>query len=133
MTILEKIKEDQLKARKEGDQATASNLTYLLGQLTQKKDPTDQDAIDLIRATVKSTKTAYGEDIPESVVFDIQVMEAYLPAFITSDEISEFLDKAVAGGDKITKGYMGKINLFAKAQGKLVNNQEASLILQAYL
>lgn len=133
MTILEKIKQDQLNARKEGDTAKASNLTFLLGQLSQKKAPTDQDAIDLIRATVKSTKAAYKDELPASVSYDIQIMEAYLPMELSDDEIVDFLDKARDNGDKITKAYMGKINLFAKSQGKIVNNANASLILQAYL
>lgn len=133
MTIVEKIKEDQLGARKAGDTAKASNLTFLLGQLTQKKDPTDQDAIDLIRATVKSTKAAYKDGLPASVVYDIEIMEAYLPQELSDDEIYAFLDNARDNGDKITKAYMGKINLFAKSQGKIVNNANASLILNAYL
>lgn len=133
MTLVEKIKQDQLNARKEGDTAKASNLTFLLGQLSQKKAPTDQDAIDLIRATVKSTKAAYKDELPASVSYDIQIMEAYLPMELSDDEIIDFLDKARDNGDKITKAYMGKINLFAKSQGKIVNNANASLILQAYL
>lgn len=133
MTLVEKIKQDQLNARKEGVTAKASNLTFLLGQLSQKKAPTDQDAIDLIRATVKSTKAAYKDELPASVSYDIQIMEAYLPMELSDDEIIDFLDKARDNGDKITKAYMGKINLFAKSQGKIVNNANASLILQAYL
>lgn len=133
MSIIEKLKVDQLNARKSGDQALASNLTFLLGQLSQKKVPTDQDAIDLIRATVKSTKAAYKDELPASVSYDIQIMETYLPKELSLDEITDFLDHARANGDKITKAYMGKINLLAKSQGKIVNNQEASLILQAYL
>lgn len=133
MTILEKIKEDQLNARKEGDTAKASNLTFLLGQLSQKKEPTDQDAIDLIRATVKSIRNSFGEAIPTTMAYDVKVMEAYLPMELSDDEIIDFLDKAHDNGDKITKAYMGKINLFAKSQGKIVNNANASLILQAYL
>jgi uncharacterized protein YqeY len=133
MTLVEKLKQDQLNARKEGDTAKASNLTFLLGQLSQKKTPTDQDAIDLIRATVKSTKAAYKDELPTSVSYDIQIMESYLPSELTDDEIYTFLDSARDSGDKITKAYMGKINLFAKAQGKIVNNANASLILQAYI
>ncbi len=133
MTILEKIKEDQLNARKEGDTAKASNLTFLLGQLSQKKEPTDQDAIDLIRATVKSIRNSFGEAIPTTMAYDVKVMEVYLPMELSDDEIIDFLDKAHDNGDKITKAYMGKINLFAKSQGKIVNNANASLILQAYL
>lgn len=133
MTIVEKIKEDQLAARKAGNVDKAANLTFLLGHLSQKKEPTDQDAIDLIRATVKSTKAVYKDGLPVSVVYDIEVMQSYLPQELTDDEIYAFLDEARDNGDKITKGYMGKINLFARSQGKLVNNQQAMLILQAYL
>jgi len=133
MNIVEKLKQDQLNARKSGDQALASNLTFLLGQLSQKKAPTDQDAIDLIRATVKSTKAAYKDELPASVSYDIQIMETYLPMELTDDEIYAFLDNARDSGDKITKAYMGKINLYAKSQGKIVNNSAASLILNAYL
>lgn len=94
MTLVEKIKQDQLNARKEGDTAKASNLTFLLGQLSQKKAPTDQDAIDLIRATVKSTKAAYKDELPASVSYDIKIMEAYLPMELSDDKIIDFLDKA---------------------------------------
>ncbi len=133
MTIIVKIKDDQLAARKAGDTVKAANLTFLLGQLSQKKEPTDQDAIDLILSTVKSTKAAYKDGLPVSVVYDIEVMQSYLPQELTDDEIVDFLDKARDNGDKITKAHMGKINMFAKSQGKLVNNSVASLILQTYL
>lgn len=133
MSIVEKIKEDQLAARKAGDTAKASNLTYILGQLSQKKDTSDEGAIALIRAFVKSSKAEYKDELPDSVAYDIQVLEAYLPQALTDDEIYAFLDAARDGGDKITKAYMGKINLFAKSQGKIVNNSNASLILNAYL
>ncbi len=133
MSIVEKIKEDQLAARKAGDTAKASNLTYILGQLSQKKDTSDEGAIALIRAFVKSSKAEYKDELPDSVAYDIQVLEAYLPQALTDDEIYAFLDAARDGGDKITKAYMGKINLFAKSQGKIVNNANASLILNAYL
>ena len=133
MTLVEKLKQDQLNARKSGDQALTSNLTFLLGQLSQKKAPTHQVAIDLIRATVKSTKDAYKDEFPASVSYDIQIMETYLPMELTDDEIYAFLDKARDSGDKITKAYMGKINLYAKSQGKIVNNPNASLSRSAYL
>lgn len=133
MSIVEKIKEDQLAARKAGDTAKASNLTYILGQLSQKKDTSDEGAIALIRAFVKSSKAEYKDELPDSVAYDIQVLEAYLPQALTDEEIYAFLDAARDGGDKITKAYMGKINLFAKSQGKIVNNSNASLILNAYL
>ncbi len=133
MSIVSKIKQDQLVARKTGQTEKAANLTFLLGQLSQKKEPTDQDAIDLIRATVKSTKAGYKDAMPASVLYDIQIMESYLPMELTDDEIYAFLDKARDSGDKITKAYMGKINMFAKSQGKIVNNTNASLILSAYL
>lgn len=133
MSIVEKIKEDQLAARKAGEASKAANLTYILGQLSQKKDTSDDGAIALIRAFVKSSKSEYKDVLPESVAYDIQVLEAYLPQELTDDEIYAFLDSARENGDKITKAYMGKINLFAKSQGKIVNNANASLIINAYL
>lgn len=133
MGIVAKMKEDQLNARKAGETSKAANLTYILGKLSQTKSEKDEDAIALIRAFVKSSKAEYKDGLPDSVAYDIEILEAYLPKELTDDEIYMFLDLARAGGDKITKAYMGKINMFAKSQGKIVNNNNASLILNAYL
>lgn len=135
MTIIEKMKEDQLTYRKSGEKDKAASLTFLLGRLSQNKNPTDEDAIALIRATVKSTRRDLEghEDKLKAFEEEIAFMESYLPKTLSEDEIRDFLDSARQNGEKITRAFMGKINLLAKRAGKIVDNAEASVILQAYL
>lgn len=141
MSLLNKIKEDQLSFRKSGDKEKAATLTYLLGILSQKKESSDADVISLIKSTIKSTKTSLEKhDDPEVVAkalatyqSEFTFLETYLPQVLTDGEVIDFFSNMVDNGDKLTKGSMGKLNLYAKSQGKLVDNNVASVILNAYL
>lgn len=133
--IIEKMKEDQLAFRKSGDKEKASTLTFLLGKLSQNKNSTDEDAIALIKSTVKSTRASLEghEEQLKQYEEEITFMESYLPAQLSEQDIRDFLDSAAKNGDKITMGFMGKINLLAKSLGKTVDNNIAKTILQSYL
>lgn len=136
MSIVAKMKEDQLAARKAGEGDKTANLTYILGKLSQIKSEKDEDAIAFVRSLIKTTRedaVAHNYTLSEKQEADLTFLAGYLPCELTDDEIYAFLDKARDSGDKITKAYMGKINMFAKSQGKIVNNVNASLILNAYL
>lgn len=141
MTLLNKIKEDQLSFRKSGEKEKAGTLTYLLGLLSQKKDASDQDVISLIQSTIKSTKTSLEKhDDPEVVAkalttyqAEFTFLESYLPQFLGDDEVIDFFSNMALNGGKLTKGSMGKLNLYAKSQGKLVDNKVAAIILNSFL
>lgn len=133
--IIEKMKADQLAFRKSGNKEKAATLTYLLGKLSQSKNSTDEDAIALIKSTVKSTRASlqgHEEQLKyyeEEIVF----MESYLPPQLSEEDIRDFLGAAVHNGDKVTMAFMGKINMLAKSSGKTVDNVLVKVILQSYL
>ncbi|UYL04433.1 hypothetical protein EPNKCIFM_00131 [Klebsiella phage KP13-16] len=133
--IIEKMKQDQLAFRKSGDKEKVATLTFLLGKLSQDKNSTDEDAIALIKSTVKSTRASLEGHEAQLKQYEEEIafMESYLPAQLSEEEIRDFLDTAVQNGDKITMSFMGKINMVAKAAGKTVDNQLAKTILQTYL
>lgn len=133
--IIEKMKADQLAFRKVGNKEKAATLTYLLGKLSQSKNPTDEDAIALIKSTVKATRASLQghEEQLKYYEEEISFMESYLPPQLSEEDIRDFLDTAVHNGDKVTMAFMGKINMLAKSSGKTVDNSLVKVILQSYL
>lgn len=142
-SLIEKVKADQLQARKDrimfnGVDVKSSLLTTLIGESqVDGKDPTDEELIKVVQKFLKNNDIflmqAKDENKRKTLVLEKNILKSYLPAELSEDDIRDFLDTAVQNGDKITRAFMGKINMLAKASGKVVDNKLASLILQSYL
>lgn len=149
MSLIEQVRKHQVEVRilshKAGheDIATLAKietavLTTLLGESqVDGKDPTDDQLVKTIQKFIKNIDQfiSISKDVltVERLKVERNALSVYLPQELTEQDIRDFLDTAVNNGDKVTKAFMGKINLLAKSSGKVVDNQLASLILQSYL
>jgi len=100
VTILETIKEDSLKARKEKDSTKASLLTTLysealmVGKNKRNDVPTDEETKATIKkfiknaTEVKEVSIAKGFGIEETKARnEISILEAYLPKGLSEEEL----------------------------------------------
>jgi len=96
MSLIEKIKAEQLEARKSRDSVRASLLTTLLGEvgLVAKNaghaNATDEEVVAMVKKFIKNN-----ESIPESArhaVHDAElaILNSYLPQQLTADQIQQF-------------------------------------------
>lgn len=143
-TLIQRVKEDQLAARKHvalgSDMAkvTVNLLTTLIGESqVDGKDPSDEELTKVIQKFIKNIDVFLLQSNDESRKVTLNqektILKSFLPPELSEEDIRDFLDTAVMNGDKITRAFMGKINMLAKASGKVVDNKLASVILDAYI
>jgi uncharacterized protein YqeY len=123
------------EARKQRDQARTLLLSTILSDIQNReielKHPaSDDDAAEVLRRGVKRRREsieAYEkgqrEDLAARERAEVKMLEEYLPAAVSPDEIRAAVRDAIAGGAKELGPLMGKIMpLFkGRADGKLVN------------
>ena len=123
------------EARKKRDQARTLLLSTILSEIQNreielKHSPTDDEAAEVLRRGVKKRREsieAYGkggrQDLVDRETAEVKMLEEFLPAAVSADEIRAAVREAIAGGAKEMGPVMGKIMpLFkGRADGKLVN------------
>ena len=134
MSILDKIKADQLIARKEKSAIKAQVLTTLLGELDTgaKRDgkiPGDTEVLALIQKFIKNidetikamgTLTIETVSSPKTVqlLIETQILESYLPQQLTEDELRVIIDDCImqeqCGGDLSKGTSMGAVMSYLK-------------------
>jgi len=98
MSLLVKIKADQLTARKEGDKARASLLTTLIGEASMvgkndgNRESTDAEVTAVIKKfadKVRETLTVLVQESDQKLVYEheLQILESYLPKQMSEDEL----------------------------------------------
>lgn len=140
MRMLLRLKKDQLKARKEKNQAVSSMLTYLIGQVT--RDPKVEATDELIKATIRSNIKALEKSLAamaqgESynlIIGDISILEAYLPAKLEGSELVTLVQTAVNSTDSKKMGdVMSKLRELAANIPVEFDGKEASVAIKALL
>lgn len=120
MTLFQKIKADQILARKQHFTSAASLLTTLLGEATAigkndgGRDPSDTEVIALMKKFIKGMDETLGYlDAAEgdnaqariAIAHEKEILSAYLPAQYSEGEL-----RTVISGIIVTEGSnMGKI------------------------
>jgi uncharacterized protein YqeY len=143
MLIINKIKEDQLQARKDRLKYLSSFLTTLLCEVSKtglddcKRESTDTEAIAVIKKFIKNSDEIL-ENLEESderfqnAKYEINILNNYLPRQLTSLELDHEIDTIIdAHGLDSIKG-LGIImkELNSKFLG-LFNGKEASQIAKS--
>jgi uncharacterized protein YqeY len=134
-TLLDRLQSDLNAARKAQDKP----LTLLLGtiladiknrRIELRRDPTDEDVVDVIRKGVKKRKEsieAYEKggrmDLVEKERAEVERLESYLPASASDDEIRAAVKAAIEGGAKQIGAVMGQVmpKLKGRADGARIN------------
>lgn len=134
-SLPERLRTAMNEARKQRDQARTRLLSTILSDIQNReielKHPaTDDEAADVLRRGVKRRREsveayekAKREDLAALESAEIKVLEEYLPAAVSPDEIRAAVRDAIAGGAKEMGPLMAKVMpLFkGRADGKVVN------------
>lgn len=120
MLLIDKIKEDQVQARKTRTDVAAKILTTLLGESSMigknaGRDTTDDEVISVIKKFIKGIDetSSYVQDIyiKDVLVQEKEILSGYLPVQLSDDTIKSYLMQAQAvlhDGLQENKGVMMK-------------------------
>lgn len=131
MGLLDQLQNAQLEARKAADKPTLSTLQVLLSevkneQIKKQKELTDDEVLSVIARQVKQLKDSKTDfekagraDLVTQVDAEISLLETYLPAQISDEEISEVVAAVVAEVGAQGPADMGKVMgpVMKKVQG----------------
>lgn len=104
MTLMNKLRADNLTARKNKDQVAASLLTTLVSEATMvgknagNRETTDEEALRVVKKFLDNAKETYnllGEskngDAIVNVLTEISILESYMPEQLTPDALKALI------------------------------------------
>jgi uncharacterized protein YqeY len=95
MTLMERIRADQLQARKSKDATAIGLLTALKGEAERvgkdmgNRETTDEEAIAMVQKFLKNARETQGLAPSDKIAAEIKLLEAYLPQQMSPDELRE--------------------------------------------
>jgi hypothetical protein len=130
-----RLQEELTAARRAQDRAATLLLGTTLSEVKNRsielnRDLTDADVIDVIRRGIKKRREsvetyekAGRAELAEKERAEVTLLERYLPAQISPDEIRVVVRAAIASGANNVGAVMGKVmpQLKGKAEGSSIN------------
>jgi len=134
-SLAERLRAAMNEARKQRDQARTLLLSTILSDIKNREielthTPTDDETAEVLRRGVKKRREsveAYEKagrtDMAATEAAEIKVLEGFLPAAVSADEIRVVVREAIAGGASEMGKLMGAVmpKFKGRADGKLVN------------
>ncbi|MBN2158658.1 MAG: GatB/YqeY domain-containing protein [Spirochaetes bacterium] len=138
MNLLEKIDADMKSAIKSGDSVRAGTLKMLKSDLAYEKGKTDKDftdaqALEVVtraakrrRESIKEFQKGNRQDLVERETAELAIVEEYLPAQMSEDEIDRFISDKLTALGEVTQKDLGRVmgeimkELKGKADGGIV-------------
>jgi uncharacterized protein YqeY len=120
--LLARMQGDLNAARKNQDKAATLLLGTILADVKNKRielrrDPTDDDVIDVLRKGIKRRRESIDmyvkggrDDLAEKERSEAALLEQYLPAQVSEEEIRAAVRAAIDGGATSMGPLMGKVN-----------------------
>ena len=141
--MLEKFNSDIIKAMKEKDQNRLMVLRMVKGALqlekiNNKKELTDELLVDVVSKQIKMRndsitefKKANRDDLVDKTQLEIDILNEYLPAQLTLDEVNAIIDEVFMSVSPSGMKDMGAImkGVTPKVKGRY-NMQEVSTIIK---
>lgn len=139
MNLQERLQEDMKKAQKEQDKLRLSVIRLLRAaiknqEIEKKSLLTDQEVIAAINSQVKRRKEAIEQyqaarrqDLAGKEEEEMKILQAYLPAALSEEELKQKIEAAVTATDAQGLKDLGKVmshlmpEISGRADGKLVN------------
>ncbi len=127
MQIADRIKSDVSSAMKAGERERVSALRLVLSELQKADKEGDADELAVLRRERKrrreaaeAYREAAREDLAEGEDFEAQLIEHYLPADVSDEELDELVRRAVAETGAKSPRDMGKVikHVMAAADGR---------------
>lgn len=136
--MFDKIKSDLLESMKSGDKFKLGVLRMLksalqMEQISLNHELNDDEVLTVIRREVKKRNSSIIEyekfnklDTVEDLKHEISILEEYLPAMLSNEEIEKIIDETIAEYDNPDIKSMGKI--IADVKTKTNGNADMSLV-----
>lgn len=136
--MFDKIKSDLLESMKSGDKFKLGVLRMLksalqMEQISLNHELNDDEVLTVIRREVKKRNSSIIEyekfnklDTVEDLKHEISILEEYLPAMLSNEEIEKIIDETIAEYDSPDIKSMGKI--IAEVKTKTNGNADMSLV-----
>ena len=127
MQIADRIKSDVSSAMKAGERERVTALRLVLSELQKADKEGDADELAVLRRERKrrreaaeAYREAAREDLAEGEDFEAQLIEHYLPADVSDEELDELVRRAVAETGAESPRDMGKVikHVMAAADGR---------------
>jgi hypothetical protein len=140
---LNRATKEAMKAREKDRVATLRMVNAALKRIEvdERRDLSDEDVSAVLNKMLKQRKDAMAqfrdakrEDLAAVEAFEIDVIEAFLPAQMDSDELQEFVAALVTKSDAKGMQDMGKVMGLLKSEGQgRVDMGKASALVRAQL
>lgn len=132
MELKARIQEDMKTAMKAHDQRRLDAIRLILAAIKQHEVDQRVPAEDAIvltildkmlkqrRDSITQYEAAKRQDLVDQENFEVQIIQAYLPAQLSASEIDQHVDAAIAAAGASSAKDMGKVmaDLKAKMQGR---------------
>lgn len=128
MSLKERITEDMKTAMRARDSARLGAIRLLLAAMKQREvderiDLADSDIVAIIDKMIKQRRDSIAqfeagkrEDLAAAERFEIEVLQAYMPQALSSEEITAAIDRAIAETAAQGMAGMGKVMAVLKPQ-----------------
>lgn len=123
MPVIEQLKEDIASAMKAGDRERVATLRLVLSELQKAEKDGETDEVAVLRRERKrrhEAATAYREagrdELADAEEAEAGVIEAYLPAELSDDELKEIVSEAVSETGAEGQADMGAVMKAAMAR-----------------
>ena len=145
MSLKERLTEDFKTAMKSKDEIAKNTINLARAAIKQvevdtRKDLTDEEIIPIIAKQVKMRKDALADfekggrtDLIDAYNKEIEVLEVYLPAQLSEDEIKKFVTETAAElGIEGGKQNMGKLMgpVMAKVKGQADGGAVKKIVME---
>ncbi len=131
--IIETIKATRLQARKDRNNAVASVLGVIMGELDRRQKHDDESCIKVISSAIDNNKLALEHaqgDHVDILNKENAVLESLLPAKISDSELDTFVSEFVLESGSDSMRDMGKLMGALKATGKVFDGGKASALFK---
>ncbi|MCF1684384.1 GatB/YqeY domain-containing protein [Tetragenococcus halophilus] len=142
MTLLTKLNDDMKAAMKGKDKESLQVIRMLKASLQNEKinlgrDLTDEEELAIISREMKQRRDSLAEfekvgrdDLAEKTKSEIAIVERYLPAQLTEDEIRQLVSQAIEQTGASSPKEFGKVMgvVMPKVKGKADGNQVNAIV-----
>jgi uncharacterized protein len=140
LTIAERIKSDVASAMKAGERDRVAALRLVLSELQKDEKEGSGDELAVLRRERKRRREAaeaYRDaaraDLAAGEDFEAQVIEAYLPAELSDEQLDELVRRAVADTGAESPRDMGRVikQVMAAAEGRADGRRVSTKVKEA--
>ena len=139
-TVTDQLRSDMTAALKAGEKQRVGALRLVLSELQKASKEGSDDELAVLRRERKrrreaaeAYRAASREDLAEGEDFEAQVIEAYLPAELSDEQLDELVRQAVTDTGAESQRDMGKVikHVMAAAAGRADGRRVSTKVKEA--